>query len=77
MFPDYPKRLTRYYVAHLLWLVEYGTPSDLAMVPPSVRAWVREVRTRLPVASPTFRFTTTPVTGDLLILLRRERSPLI
>ena len=77
MLPDYPKRLTRYYLAQLLWLINYGTPSDLAMVPPSVQAWVREVRAVVPVATPSFRRMSAPATCDLLATLIQERNPLL
>jgi hypothetical protein len=81
MTADYPRRLTRYYVAQLLWLVEYGTPTDLASFPPSIRAWVREVRaccTAVPTNS--CGHTTAPIAPmscDLLAILIRERNPLI
>lgn len=77
MLPDYPKRLIRYYAAHLLWLVEYGTPADLAAFPPSVQAWVREVRAVVPVATPSFRRMSAPATCDLLATLIQERNPLL
>jgi hypothetical protein len=67
-----PKQVSRAYLSHLLWLVDYGTPGDLAAFPPSIRSWVREMRTYLSV-----RYASTPLTGDLLALLRRERNPLI
>jgi hypothetical protein len=67
-----PRRFSRAYLSRLLWLVDYGTPGDLAAFPPSIRTWVREMRACLLV-----RYASTPLTGDLLAFLRRERNPLL
>lgn len=77
MTAKYPKRLTRYYAAQVLWLIDYGTPSDLVAFPPFVQAWVRELRACMVLPAPALRRMNAPVTSDLLATLLGERIPLI
>lgn len=77
MTANYPRRLTRYYAAQVLWLVDYGTPADLVAFPPFVQTWVREIRACMVVPIPALRHTGSPETPDLLATLLGERMPLL